>query len=249
MSARRHNEAGCLYPRSAVRSRPRGMMGRERAARTRTSTALRRGGLRSCPERRAVIIRSARRDVCARVMPPAPFPDGLGTRTGGKDARGERYPRAPCVAGLRSDSDAPLTCGHKREPRLSFSANHLFFPAKRPRQAARRCIGGTDIRRTIPRKPAQTLASPQTTGEIPSISSRFRSLKVPSRHHYHPPLGSGREVKLPLVASSRPSAERFSRATECFTRARRKHANCASVYARQPFSGVTQVTQVTHFPI
>ena len=43
-SARRHalSEAECLCPRSAVRSRPRGMTGRERAARTRTSTALRR---------------------------------------------------------------------------------------------------------------------------------------------------------------------------------------------------------------
>ena len=47
-------------------------MGRERAARTRTSTALRRIAVLS-GERRAIIIRSARRDVCARSMPPAPF--------------------------------------------------------------------------------------------------------------------------------------------------------------------------------
>ena len=40
-------------------------MGRERAARTRTSTALRRIAVLS-GERRAIIIRSARRDVCAR---------------------------------------------------------------------------------------------------------------------------------------------------------------------------------------
>jgi hypothetical protein len=55
-SARRHalSEAGCLCPRSAVRSRPRGMTGRERAARTRTSTALRRADCGPVRERRAI---------------------------------------------------------------------------------------------------------------------------------------------------------------------------------------------------
>jgi hypothetical protein len=41
--------------------------------------------LGSCPERRAVIIRSARRDVCARVLPPAPFP--LGWDENGRQGR------------------------------------------------------------------------------------------------------------------------------------------------------------------
>ena len=51
------------------------MTGRERAARTRTSTALRRIAVLS-GERRAIIIRSARRDVCARVCRPLPSRPG-----------------------------------------------------------------------------------------------------------------------------------------------------------------------------
>lgn len=95
------SEAGCLCPRSAVRSRPRGMTGRERAARTRTSTALRRIAVLS-GERRAIIIRSARRDVCARVLPPAPFPTkGRRAGTGGKDAPSKLAAMStPCVAAI-----------------------------------------------------------------------------------------------------------------------------------------------------
>ena len=84
-----------LCPRSAVRSRPRGMTGRERAARTRTSTALRRIAVLS-GERRAIIIRSARRDVCARVLPPAPSPK-VG-KAGVRNGRQGRGPATPCVA-------------------------------------------------------------------------------------------------------------------------------------------------------
>jgi hypothetical protein len=114
-SARRHalSEAGCLCPRSAVRSRPGGMTGRERAARTRTSTALRRIAVLS-GERRAIIIRSARRDVCARVCRPLP------SQVWAKDENG-RQGRA-------------FALRPQKRPRLPFAANLLFFHAT-PRQA------------------------------------------------------------------------------------------------------------------
>ena len=66
-----------------------GMTGRERAARTRTSTALRRADCDPVRERRAIIMphRAKGSRNIGRVLPPAPFQGcGRRTRTGGKDA-------------------------------------------------------------------------------------------------------------------------------------------------------------------
>ena len=61
------------------------------------------------------------------------------------------------------------------------------------------------------RKPAETLASPQTTGKITAISSRFWSPKPANLPLSNQPLGFG-PVGEAVVASPRPSPDAVRRA-------------------------------------
>ena len=62
------------------------------------------------------------------------------------------------------------------------------------------------------RKPAETLAAPQTTGKIPAISSRFWSPKPANLPLSNQPLGFGPVGEAALVASPRPSPDAVRRA-------------------------------------
>jgi hypothetical protein len=126
-SARRHalSEAGCLCPRSAVRSRPGGMTGRERAARTRTSTALRRI---------AVFLSGATRHhytvgeagcLCAQACRPPPSCGGGRAALGRHEAPGgtARALRASRTARtVRSDAAIALTADRRKYTRWSVGA-------------------------------------------------------------------------------------------------------------------------------
>ena len=84
-----------------------------------------------------------------RVLPPAPARKASdGTRAGGKDAR------LPCATPARPACGADcaylptrdpqrraVALRQQKRPRLPFSANLLFFPAKRPRQASSSASG------------------------------------------------------------------------------------------------------------
>ena len=159
-------------------------MGRERAARTRTSTALRRIAVLS-GERRAIIIRSARRDVCARSMPPAPF---LWRGTGGTRTHeallGE--PHAPCVRrGLREPPRDPQRRAMDHTALSTVSACYLrpifwrFWP-EQARSTRATCYSwesksrvrgwgwhGPARNRILTRKPPRRAALAQIEGNAP----------------------------------------------------------------------------------
>jgi hypothetical protein len=147
------------------------MTGRERAARTRTSTALRRIAVLS-GERRAIIIRSARRDVCARSMPPAPFlwRGTGGTRThegAGRTARAlcaSRTARTPRA--IRSDAAVALTAYRRKYTTFRISDVENVKIAR---------WADPTLCHTVLANPHKRWQRHRRQAEIPAVSSRFRA--------------------------------------------------------------------------
>jgi hypothetical protein len=96
-------------------------------------------------ERRVIIIRSARRDVCARVLPPAPFPTKEGGRRNGRQGRVPVRPASPVLSGERRV--IALTTSQRRSN--VFSHERYGKPVFRPPKAKGRVrrgeqsVGGT----------------------------------------------------------------------------------------------------------